>query len=544
MAGPLPSAGSCPGCAKAASGERCTHCGVAVRVGPYRVRTVLGQRGAARTYLAEDVDGLVVLKELSFSTEPAAATLQAFHQEARQLQSLTHPRIPRYLDMLQLGLGADTRLYLAQEFIEGTPLQTELSGRHCTELEARELARQVLDILRYLQSRSPQVFHGDLKPANFIRRSDGALFLVDFGAAWVRGGASPEASRYTPPDQAHGELDASTDLFGLGVTLVDTLSWEPEWKRQKLTVAEDLASRVDVAPNFREFLGRLTSVDPALRFATASEALRELELPEQAPQPLRRRLWPVALGAGAAVLIFGAGFVTGRLTSLARFAEHSNPEEHHHDHRARARLPPAPPQTPPPSHRSRPGPLHPPDTLDASNSDETLIQVKEQWAPDHKHQNCEFAGYATASSSGHLDTGEPAAAFDRTPGTSWSSNQSNGAWLQVDLGRNYTLHGMVLDWGWDTRYGPTATSTVTTSLDGRTWSHLHTVTNSPQDNSLSRRVWFPQRVARYVRFAAYEWHGGLAQVRAFELYGPECPLRPERSSENIRDMTNRAAVEL
>ena len=49
MTGPLPAVGLCPSCAQVAGGERCTHCGVAVRVGPYRVRQVLGRRGAART---------------------------------------------------------------------------------------------------------------------------------------------------------------------------------------------------------------------------------------------------------------------------------------------------------------------------------------------------------------------------------------------------------------------------------------------------------------------------------------------------------------
>jgi len=519
MTGPLPPAGSCPGCGEAASGERCTRCGVAVRVGPYRVRQVLGQRGAARTYLADDAEGLVVLKELSFSTEPSAATLQAFHQEARQLQSLTHPRIPRYLDMLQLGLGADTRLYLAQEFIEGTPLETELAGRHSTELEARELARHVLDILRYLQSRSPQVFHGDLKPANLIRRSDGALFLVDFGAAWVRGGTSSEASRYTPPEQTTGELDSATDLFGLGVTLVDALSWDPAWKQQKLTPAEELAASVDVTPAFREFLARLTSVDPALRFVSAKEALRELDAPEQAPRPPARRLKLVALGSAAALLIFGAGYATGRATSLAK----RSVEDSHRKYSS-AVDDTLPDPTPPPIQVPPPSALHPPDMEDSLNSLETPIQVKEQWAPGHQPSDCELARQATASTSGFYETGEASAAIDHNPATAWRSNDSTGAWVQVDLGRNYTLTAMVLDWAWDTRFGPSATSTVSTSLDGLHWSHVHAVTNEPKDNNVPRRVWFPQRVARYVRFSGTEWHGGWAHMRSFELYGLECPL--------------------
>lgn len=506
MTGPLPPMGICPGCEQAASGERCTHCGVAVRVGPYRVRQVLGQRGAARTYLADDVDGLIVLKELSFSQPPSEATLRAFHQEARQLQSLIHPRIPRYLDMLQLGLGADTRLYLAQEFIEGTSLETELEGRPSTELDARELARQVLDILRYLQSRSPQVFHGDLKPANLIRRPDGALFLVDFGAVWVRGGAGAELSRYTPPEQTGGELDASTDLFALGVILVDALSWDPSAKHRAQAAAEELASYLDVAPPFREFLERLTSVKPAFRFTSADEALRELEAPVQAPRSLRRRVGPVALGAGAALLIFGAGFLAGRATAIHPAVYSTSP-----------------PIIPPlPAPRARVP--HPPDISDRTHSVGVELGVKEQWAPGHKPRPCELARNGYVSASGHHESGIAGAAFDHDPGTHWRSDRSTGAWLQVDLRRNHDLTALVLDWAWDTRFGRSAQSTVLTSLDGVRWSYLHKVTNRPENNNIPRQVWFPQRVARYVRFMGTHWHGGWAHVRSLELYGPECPL--------------------
>jgi serine/threonine protein kinase len=505
MTGPLPPLSICPGCAQAASGERCTHCGVAVRVGPYRVRQVLGQRGAARTYLADDVDGLIVLKELSFSQTPSEATLRAFHQEA----------------MLQLGLGADTRLYLAQEFIEGTPLETELASRPFTELDARELARQVLDILRYLQSRSPQVFHGDVKPASLIRRPDGALFLVDFGAVWVRGG-SAEVSRYTPPEQTGGELDASTDLFALGVVLVDALSWDPRLKHRTKASAQELALRLDVAPPFREFLERLASIKPASRFSSADEAIRELDAPVQAPRSLWHRARPVAIGAGAALLIFGAGFLTGQATS----PKHAGPPPH--PQLTKPGPPPAPPVIHP--HRSpRQRVPEPPDLSDSSNFGGARLTVKEQWAPSHKPRRCELAIRGYASASGHYETGFARAAFDHDPSTLWQSDSSRGAWLQVDLGEDHTLNALVLDWAWDTRFGPSGQSMVMTSLDGVRWSHLHSVTNRPEDNNIPRQVWFPQRVARYVRFLGTAWHGGWAHVRSFELYGPECPLEPAPS---------------
>ncbi|WP_224240751.1 serine/threonine protein kinase [Hyalangium gracile] len=475
---------------------------------------MLGQRGAARTYLADDTDGLIVLKELSFSLEPAATTLQAFHQEARQLQSLTHPRIPRYLDMLQLGVGAETRLYLAQEFIEGTPLEAELDSRHYTELEARDLARQVLDILRYLQGRSPQVFHGDLKPANLIRRPDGALFLVDFGAGWVRGRASPEASHYTPPEQAGGELDATTDLFALGVTLVESLSWTRESRLRK-EGEQMLATRVDVAVHFRDFLARLTSVDPAHRFASADAALRQLDSPESPRVTPRRRLGPVAIGAGAAVLLFAAGFVTGRVTQPAP-PDTTEP----------GRSPTSPPQRPDrlgqrPPRGSLPSP---PEMIHNPGTDQGPPQVREQEAAAHVPLACDFARAGTPSASSHWGKDEPQRAFDHDRQTFWQSADLNHPVLTVDLGHNHLIDSMVVDWAWDTRLGATARSAVMTSLDGVRWTFLHSLINIPSNNDVPRRVWFPQRVARYVRLVGASVHGSWMHVRSFELYGPDCPL--------------------
>ena len=504
--GAFPAAGTCPACSQVAGGERCTHCGVAVRVGPYRVRRVMGQRGASRTYLADDTDGPIVLKELSFNSEPEPAVLQAFHQEARQLQSLTHPRVPRYMDLLQLGLGAQMRLYLVQEFIEGMPLEAELAIRHVTELEAREMARQVLDILRYLQGRSPQVFHGDLKPANLVRRPDGALFLVDFGAGWVRGRASPGAAHYTPPEQAGGELDATTDLFALGITLMEALSWATDGKLHQATPSQ-LVSRLEVGRDFREFLGRLASSNPALRFASAESALRVLETPAQprSSRPLNAKR--VAVAAAASVLLFGSGFVTGRLTQAPMYMgapplmETAAPTK---------RLPPRPP--------SRPS--------DAASTVPPSSQATEEWALDHQPLGCDFAYKGVASASASSVGGTPEGAFDHDAGTLWHTPQSNNAWLQVNLGQSHLLNALVLDWTWDTHSSTKAEASVMTSVDGVHWSHLLFIPSTLADNNGPRRMWFPQRVARYVRFAGSESNKSWAFVRSLELYGPDCPLTP------------------
>ena len=86
------------------------------------------------------------------------------------------------------------------------------------------------------------------------------------------------------------------------------------------------------------------------------------------------------------------------------------------------------------------------------------------------------------------------------------------------------IDAAVVDWAWGTSFGGEARSRLMTSLDGSRWSYLLTLTHTPTHNNVPRRLWFPQRVARYVRFIGSEWNGGWAHVRSLEFYGPDCPL--------------------
>jgi hypothetical protein len=131
------------------------------------------------------------------------------------------------------------------------------------------------------------------------------------------------------------------------------------------------------------------------------------------------------------------------------------------------------------------------------------------------------------------------AAFDHEAGTFWRSDQSTGAWLQVDLGSNHLLDALVVDWAPDMdATGPVAQSTVMTSLDGLQWSYLYTLGHVPEYSGVPRQVWFPQRVARYVRFTGTKWHEGGALVRSLEFYGPECPLEPAPSDKQGVDVSD------
>jgi len=290
---------ACPSCRRSVAAARCESCGCALVAGDYRVLEVVVQNAHGRLYLAEDIDGQrVALKELAFVQAPGADAVAAFEREAKFLRALTHPDIPRFVASFEEGEGVHTRLFLAQEYIEGESLQARLADHWFDEDEVLEIARRTLQILVYLQELSPVVIHGDIKPANLVRRRDGTIALVDFGAARGFGGTITSVVGtfgYMPIEQLAGNVNPTTDLYGLGASLIHLLSREDPWK-----VFEDPAAlgRLNISPELRRFLGRLAARRAADRFPNAKSALEALTR-LRAPAGRRRSRWlPAALAAG------------------------------------------------------------------------------------------------------------------------------------------------------------------------------------------------------------------------------------------------------
>jgi serine/threonine protein kinase len=306
----------CAVCEHPVQGPRCEECGAPVAPGGFQVLRQLAQGPHSRMFLAEREGGRVALKELLFALVPDAARLESFEREAEFLRQLKHPRIPRLLASFREGSGVNTRLYLAQEFVEGRSLLEELEDHRFSEPEVRRIARQVLEVLMYLHGLSPQVIHRDLKPANLMRRPNGEIALVDFGSArdLVRGATHRSTLvgtfGYMPPEQLGGTVDETSDLYALGATLIHLLSRKApdELLRPGMEIAFE--EKVNASAGMKAFLARLTERDRSRRFPSARaalEALDALEHSRPAPgaahkRPSQLRLLVFA-GAGAGLVL-------------------------------------------------------------------------------------------------------------------------------------------------------------------------------------------------------------------------------------------------
>jgi serine/threonine-protein kinase len=252
----------------------------------YRLERPLSVGGAGQGELWQATDTFasdapVALRRVAAERDQARA-----RELWTRLQGLLHPQVPRF--GAAISEGAD--LWLVREWQAGRTFRQLLDGRAERQLvfgsgEVLLLLRQLLPVLAALHSQ--ELLHGDLCPANLLRRdSDGLPVLLDFGL--VRGTAAAGSSAggvadavagvtpgYAPPELARGEpAQPWMDLHALGVTALVLLSGDgPEALLDPVTLAWRWPAALDADPPLAAQLKRLVSRDPGSRFASAGQAL-------------------------------------------------------------------------------------------------------------------------------------------------------------------------------------------------------------------------------------------------------------------------------
>jgi predicted Ser/Thr protein kinase len=202
--------------------------------GPYVLERVIGGGGMGVVYeaLHRDLVRRVAVKVLPRTLDADPAMVERFRREARACAQVRHPNV---VTVYEAG-EVDGQLYYAMELVEGRTLQTHVDEGTVPEPRALcEALAEVADALDALHAVG--VVHRDVKPANLIVRPDGHVILADFGLArTLYGGHLTQTGEalgtppYMSPEQLLGrvrDVDARTDVYGLGATLYHALVGSP-----------------------------------------------------------------------------------------------------------------------------------------------------------------------------------------------------------------------------------------------------------------------------------------------------------------------------
>jgi len=307
-----------------------------VMAGRYEILQLLGEGGMGAVYKARDreLDRFVALKLIRRELSSNPAIVARFKQELLLSHQVTHKNVIRIYD---LG-DSDGIKFITMEFVEGEDLRTLiLENKKFSPKEAVEIIQQVCHALE--AAHSVGIIHRDLKPQNIMRDKTGRILVMDFGMArtvegdgMTQTGALVGTMEYMSPEQALAkDLDQRSDLFAVGLIFYELLSGKMPYKAESALaslIKRNQERAIPVSDHDQTIPGPLSNIvskclerDPALRYQTAADLLRDLDVWvgkgaaatlgfQPAVEPWGRTIpWPMVTGIITVLVLAIVGYV-------------------------------------------------------------------------------------------------------------------------------------------------------------------------------------------------------------------------------------------
>jgi serine/threonine protein kinase len=238
-------------------------------------------------YCARDVvlDRQVALKLFPTETADAQQAVR-YEQEARLLARLSHPGLVTVYDAgIDATVADEPKPYLVMELVPGTTLSEQLRNGPLPAPDVAAIAGQLGSALAHIHRR--EIVHRDVKPANIILRTDDVTpyptaTLTDFGIARLIDGTrltmtgfTVGTANYLSPEQlTGGEVGAPSDIYSLGLVLVECLTGELAFPGHGAEAAMPRLQKSPEIPEslpdgWRQLLQAMTQLDPQARPAAA-----------------------------------------------------------------------------------------------------------------------------------------------------------------------------------------------------------------------------------------------------------------------------------
>lgn len=214
----------------------------------YELGEELGAGGMGVVYEARHMwlDRKVAVKMLRTASMHGDLDFRArFTREARVMSRLDHPNAVTVYDYGE----HEGALFIAMEYLEGHPLDSETGNGPIDRWRAIEIGLQICDVLTCTHEIG--LIHRDIKPENiFITETDAGphATLVDFGLAFISSdenlsrmtqeGSVTGTPQFLSPEQARGDSDIgpASDIYSLGCVLYELLCGYPVAEGEALFV--------------------------------------------------------------------------------------------------------------------------------------------------------------------------------------------------------------------------------------------------------------------------------------------------------------------
>jgi len=169
----------------------------------------------------------------------------------------------------------NSEIILSEEIIKGESIKSIIDN--CTPLsldEIFDITQKSLEILAHLAKLKPLVLHGDINSENIIITENNSLAIINFRETPLP--FKEKKSLFVAPEQLNGKLSIQSDLYSLGLVIVNLVT------RKNLNELQFIDNKIhfrrDTGINsfFKNLLDDL--IQPKLKFRTkkAKKSLKHL----------------------------------------------------------------------------------------------------------------------------------------------------------------------------------------------------------------------------------------------------------------------------
>src|ERR1700682_6257611 len=275
----------------------------------FQLREYLGGSESSAVFLSERAERKsqgahkVAIKLLPANRTTSERQLSRWNKVSK----LFHPHLLRLFESGRCRVDRSDLIYVVMEYAEEN-LSQIIPSRPLTPAETRDMLIPTLDALAYLHAKG--LIHGHIKPANIMAVNDQLKLSTD-GLSSTREPADrppQKSSIYNPPEASAGTLSPASDVWALGITLVEVLTQRPPAAQSNLQAPPGVPETVP-AP-FLEIARHCLVTDPNRRWtiteiaahlnpaASESRLLPSTPLAAVAPPPTpSRAASPIPLSA-------------------------------------------------------------------------------------------------------------------------------------------------------------------------------------------------------------------------------------------------------
>lgn len=178
----------------------------------------------------------------------------------RSVRDFKHPNLIRILDFGSGEIDGAGLLYVVEELAEENLAQV-VPERPLTTEEAQGMLPPILDALKFVHDKG--FVHGSIRPSNILAVGDQVKLASDVLRIGEKSAKAPNA--YDAPETAAGKISNASDVWQLGMTLVEVLT-------QRLPQRDRAGSGAPVIPAtlaepFREIATHCLQIEESKRWS-------------------------------------------------------------------------------------------------------------------------------------------------------------------------------------------------------------------------------------------------------------------------------------